>query len=201
VQQLSLNPQKLAGQCGKLKCCLNYEYEMYKEAAKDFPDPEIPLFFRKGKAVWQKTDVFARTMYYAYANNQGELVGLSVESVHEIIKLNQDKDFPENIELFTKKGRVKTVPNENAEFFDNVVGQDDLTRFDKKKNRPQQGQKKRPPRDNNRNEFNKTKPKSQPNTTSEQRSEKPAQRPEKQAQRPVREIQRPILKPKTKPDA
>jgi len=201
VQQLSLNPQKLAGQCGKLKCCLNYEYEMYKEAAKDFPDPEIPLFFRKGKAVWQKTDVFARTMYYAYANNQGEMVALSVESVHEIIKLNQDKDFPENIELFTKKGRLKAVPSESAEFFDNVVGQDDLTRFDKKKNRPQQGQKKRPPRDNNRNEFNKTKPKSQPNTTSEQRPEKQAQRPEKQSQRPVREIQRPILKPKTKPDA
>ncbi|MDR0437982.1 MAG: hypothetical protein LBH22_06745, partial [Bacteroidales bacterium] len=92
VQQLSLNPQKLAGQCGKLKCCLNYEYEMYQEAAKDFPDPEIPLFFRKGKAVWQKTDVFARTMYYAYANEQNDLIGLPVEAVHEIIKLNQQKD-------------------------------------------------------------------------------------------------------------
>ena len=197
VQQLSLNPQKLAGQCGKLKCCLNYEYEMYKEAAKDFPDPEIPLFFRKGKAVWQKTDVFARTMFYAYANNQGELMGLPVESVHEIIKLNQEKDFPESMEQFTKKGKVKTMPSENAEFFDNVVGQDDLTRFDKKKSRPQHSQTSRPPRpprehhQNTKGESNGAKPR--PNN-SEPRSEKPVQRP-------VREIQKPILKPKTNPDA
>ncbi|MCL2413967.1 MAG: hypothetical protein FWC94_01775 [Bacteroidales bacterium] len=190
VQQLSLNPQKLAGQCGKLKCCLNYEYEMYKEAAKDFPDPEIPLFFRKGKAVWQKTDVFARTMFYAYANNQGELMGLPVESVHEIIKLNQEKDFPESMEQFTKKGKVKTMPSESAEFFDNVVGQDDLTRFDKKKNRPQHSQTSRPPRPSREHRRN-TKGES---NEAKQRSEKPIQRP-------VREIQKPILKPKTNPDA
>ncbi|MCL2416849.1 MAG: hypothetical protein FWD02_02815 [Bacteroidales bacterium] len=194
VQQLSLNPQKLAGQCGKLKCCLNYEYEMYKEAAKDFPDPEIPLFFRKGKAIWQKTDVFARTMYYAYANNQGELMGLPVESVHEIIKLNQEKDFPEGLEQFTKKGKIKTLPSEGAEFFDNVVGQDDLTRFDKKKSRPQNSRPPRQPRENHRNakgESNEAKPR--PNNP-EQRSEKPIQRP-------VRQIQKPILKPKNNPDA
>jgi hypothetical protein len=105
---------------------------MYQEAAKGFPDPEVPLFFRKGKAIWHKTDVFARTMYYAYANEQSELVGLPVEAVHDIIKLNQQKDFPENLEQFAAKGKV--VPNDEVEIFDNVVGQDELTRFDKKKN-------------------------------------------------------------------
>ncbi|MCL2681998.1 MAG: hypothetical protein FWE63_00765 [Bacteroidales bacterium] len=200
VQQLSLNPQKLAGQCGKLKCCLNYEYEMYQEAAKDFPDPEIPLFFRKGKAVWQKTDVFARTMYYAYANEQNELIGLPVEAVHEIIKLNQQKDFPESLEQFAAKGKV--VPNDEAGMFDNVVGQDDLTRFDKKKkmqsnhpHRPnhthQRSNNEHRQNDHNRDRSN---DRNRSNNT-------PRKYPENPSQRPVREIQKPILKPKTNPDA
>jgi len=198
VQQLSLNPQKLAGQCGKLKCCLNYEYEMYKEAAKDFPDPEIPLFFRKGKAVWHKTDVFARTLYYAYVNEPGELIGLSVEAVHEIIKLNQQKDFPENLEQFSAKERAKILPNselngaddESNEYFDNVVGQDDLTRFDKKKSRPQHSQHQRSQRDGKSRQHSEN----SRSNNSQQRSERPAQRP-------VREISKPILKPKTNPNA
>jgi cell fate regulator YaaT (PSP1 superfamily) len=204
VQQLSLNPQKLAGQCGKLKCCLNYEYEMYKEAAKDFPDPEIPLFFRKGKAIWHKTDVFARTMYYAYANEYNELTGLSVETVHEIIKLNQQKDFPETLEQFSKENGIKTVPNdESNEYFDNVVGQDELTRFDKKKSRPQHPQyhrSPRPPRDdrsNNRSEH----PKPEKQNPNYSRSDNRPQRSENSTNRPVREISKPILKPKTNPDA
>ncbi len=185
VQQLSLNPQKLAGQCGKLKCCLNYEYEMYQEAAKDFPDPETPLFLKKGKAVWHKTDVFARTMYYAYVNEQSELVGLPVETVIEIIKRNQQKDFPESLEQFAVQGKV--VPNDETEMFDNVVGQDDLTRFDKRKS------------NSNHQRTN----------NGQQRSNRPQQsnnnprptRPEKTAPRENREIQKPILKPKTNPDA
>ena len=195
VQQLSLNPQKLAGQCGKLKCCLNYEYEMYKEVAKDFPDPEIPLFFRKGKAVWQKTDVFARTMYYAYANEQGDLIGLSVDAVHEIIKLNQQKNFPDGLEQFSAKGRMKAVPNEDSEFFDNVVGQDELTRFDKKKSYSQYQRPQReegPPRKHLEN-IKQEQPR--------QNQFQPQQRSEKPNQRPVREIQKPILRPKTNPDA
>jgi len=208
VQQLSLNPQKLAGQCGKLKCCLNYEYEMYKEAAKDFPDPEIPLFFRKGKAVWQKTDVFARTMYYAYANEQSDLIALSVEAVHEIIKLNQQKDFPEGLEQFTAKGRMKIAPSDDAEYFDNVVGQDDLTRFDKKKSHAQHPRQPRPQRENNRIGKPEIKKPNlnganngEVNPNSNPRPITPPQRSQKPIQKPVREIQKPILKPKTNPDA
>jgi len=203
VQQLSLNPQKLAGQCGKLKCCLNYEYEMYKEAAKDFPDPEIPLFLRKGKAIWHKTDVFARTMYYSYVNDQNDLIALPVEAVHEIIKLNQQKDFPETLEQFSARNKQKAVVSDDSEYFDNVVGQDDLTRFDKKKSRPSNSQHsqhprpQRPPhqqRDDNRNTKNEIgEPKLRKN------HEQP--RTEKPVHRPVREIQKPILKPKTNPDA
>jgi hypothetical protein len=232
VQQLSLNPQKLAGQCGKLKCCLNYEYEMYQEAAKDFPDPEIPLFFRKGKAIWQKTDVFARTMYYAYANEQNESIGLPVEAVHEIIKLNQHKDFPEGLEQFSAKGRMKVVPNDEVvEMFDNVVGQDELTRFDKKKSHKQQmhhhqHQHQRPPHQQREDKPHKhvehphSKPPHSEHSQSKhshvehsqsnnnprpnnqpQQPQQPQQRSEQPVKRHVREIQKPILKPKTNPDA
>jgi cell fate regulator YaaT (PSP1 superfamily) len=204
VQQLSLNPQKLAGQCGKLKCCLNYEYEMYKEAAKDFPDPEIPLFFRKGKAVWHKTDVFARTMYYAYTNEHGDLIGLSIEAVHEIIKLNQQKDFPETLEQFSKENKTKTIPDdESSEYFDNVVGQDDLTRFDKKKSRPQHSQHHRPsrPQREDRSNRHSEHPKSEQQNSNNNNSDNRPPRSEKPVQRPVREISKPILKPKTNPDA
>jgi cell fate regulator YaaT (PSP1 superfamily) len=202
VQQLSLNPQKLAGQCGKLKCCLNYEYEMYQEAAKDFPDPEIPLFLRKGKAIWQKTDVFARTMYYAYANEQGDLIGLPIEAVHEIIKLNQQKDFPETLEQFSVKGKM--LPNNETDMFDNVVGQDDLTRFDKKKLHPQHSQNQRSSHhqrdDKPRHHSENRSPKSnfgEDNPRSNYRQ----QSSENPVQRHVREIQKPILKPKPNSDA
>ncbi len=206
VQQLSLNPQKLAGQCGKLKCCLNYEYEMYQEAAKDFPDPETPLFFKKGKAIWQKTDVFARTMFYSYVNEQNELVGLPVEAVHEIIKLNQQKEFPEGLDRFAAQGKV--VPNEDVEMFENVVGQDDLTRFDKKKSgtNARSGRQSRP--DHRRQDRPNTGAKSagNPRVRSENRDEQEPRReqrprPEKPIKRPNREIQKPILKPKNTPDA
>jgi cell fate regulator YaaT (PSP1 superfamily) len=201
VQQLSLNPQKLAGQCGKLKCCLNYEYEMYQEVAKDFPDPEIPLFFRKGKAIWQKTDVFARTMYYAYANEQNDLIGLPVEAVHEIIELNQQKNFPDGLEQFSAKSRMKTASEEEGEFFDNVVGQDDLTRFDKKKLRPQHQQRNDQPRQHSENSHS-DKPHSEQRPYSHNpRPNNHSQRSEHFTKRPMREIQKPILKPKTDPDA
>ena len=211
VQQLSLNPQKLAGQCGKLKCCLNYEYEMYKEAAKDFPDPEIPLFFRKGKAIWQKTDVFARMMYYSYVNEQNDLIGLPVETVHEIIKLNQQKDFPEDLAQFAKRGKL--IPNDETEILDHVVEQGDVTRFDHKKSRSQHS---RPSHSSHQQRENRPQKHSEkPQSTEQQQSNnracelnevnsRPDNRPprsENPIQRPVREIQKPILKPKTNPDA
>ncbi|MDR2907873.1 MAG: hypothetical protein LBU91_07800 [Bacteroidales bacterium] len=191
VQQLSLNPQKLAGQCSKLKCCLNYEYEMYQEAAKDFPDPEIPLFFRKGKAFWQKTDVFARTMYYSYVNEQNELIGLSVEAVHEIIKRNQQKDFPEKMEHFAVQGKV--VPNDDAGMFENVVGQDDLTRFDRKKTGLHHHSK----------QQRQSRPKLVAQAQSQPQSEQsqPQSRPHRSDNRPARPASKPILKPKTDPNA
>ena len=125
-QQLSLNPQKLAGQCGKLKCCLNYELDSYLDAIKDFPDLGVKLKTDKGIAVAQKQDIFKRLMWFSYDDAPLAWVPISVDRVKEIIELN-------------KKGESPALVDESAELvaveapaYGNVVGQDSLTRFDNK---------------------------------------------------------------------
>src|SRR5690606_38497821 len=88
-QQLSLNPQKLAGQCGKLKCCLNYELDTYMDALRDFPDFDTKLVTEKGDAVCQKQDIFKGLMWFAYTNNFSNWQVLNIEQVREIITQNK----------------------------------------------------------------------------------------------------------------
>jgi cell fate regulator YaaT (PSP1 superfamily) len=137
-QQLSLNPQKLAGQCGKLKCCLNYELDTYLDALKGFPEMETKLYSEKGDAVCQKIDIFKGLMWFAYTNNFAQWHVLKVDQVKEIVALNKDKKKVAAIEDYA----VETIQEEEKNF-QNAVGQDSLTRFDqpKKKKRPN---KKRP---------------------------------------------------------
>ncbi len=99
LQQLLPNPQKLAGQCGKLKCCLNYEYDVYADAMKDFPDTNIELRTQKGPGIHHKTDVFRRIMWYSYKNSS-ELFILTVDSVKEIIAKNKKNQVPESLENY-----------------------------------------------------------------------------------------------------
>ncbi|MBR1799362.1 MAG: hypothetical protein IJ761_05630 [Bacteroidales bacterium] len=97
TQQILPNPQKLAGQCGKLKCCLNFEYEVYADAIKDFPPANTPIRFKKGLALYRKTDVFRGIMWYAY-EGQGDLFALPVDKVKEIIEMNRNHTYPEQME-------------------------------------------------------------------------------------------------------
>lgn len=128
-QQLSLNPQKLAGQCGKLKCCLNYELDSYLDALKKFPSSDIKLQTEKGTAFHIKTDVFKGQMWYMQ-EQRGEdsgpsiFVPLSPDDVKEIIAMNKEGKKP--IDL--KKYMVEVVVAEPD--YTNVVGQDSLNRFD-----------------------------------------------------------------------
>ncbi len=134
-QQLSLNPQKLAGQCGKLKCCLNYELDMYVEAYKEFPDNSIRLQTKKGSANHVKTDIFKRMMWYAVEGEFGvQFIGLKIDRVKEIIALNKNGEKVEDL-----KGFVEEVVVEKQPEYENVVGQDSLTRFDEKRNRNKKG--------------------------------------------------------------
>jgi cell fate regulator YaaT (PSP1 superfamily) len=126
VQQLSLNPQKLAGQCGKLKCCLNFEYESYLDAIKDFPDPNIVLRTHRGDVVLQKTDVFGKIMWYSYKTSENEIFPIPVDAVKKIIELNGKGQIPEQIEDFSLKPEKK----QNLDVDTHL---DDLNRFDKQK--------------------------------------------------------------------
>ena len=130
-QQLALNPQKLAGQCGKLKCCLNYELDMYLEALKDFPSSDSKLQTDKGIAYCQKVDIFKETLWFSYKNDPSNWHALKKEQVQEILEINKKGKKIEALEDFV----TDTVTEEQLTF-ENVVGQDSLTRFDrpKKKN-------------------------------------------------------------------
>lgn len=146
-QQLSLNPQKLAGQCGKLKCCLNYELDAYLEALKKFPRSDIKLKTKKGTAFHVKTDVFKEQMWYIQEDkdNPGAtgFIPLSPERVAEIIQLNKAGEYPKDLKDFMVEIEV-----ESPDYTD-VVGQDSLKRFEHVFKR-----KKKKRRNKNRNSQN-----------------------------------------------
>ncbi len=126
IQQLSINPQKLAGQCSKLKCCLNYEHECYVDAMKDFPPSEAHLKTHKGTAIYVKTDVFKKIMWYCYEKDSSNLMAIPVEKVKEIIADNKKNRIPDKLEDFA-------IVQEKKIDFEHV--EDDLNRFDKHKNK------------------------------------------------------------------
>ena len=139
-QQLSLNPQKLAGQCGKLKCCLNYELDTYLDALKGFPDMDTKLYTEKGDAYCQKVDIFKEIMWFAYANAPAQWLVVPVAKVKEIVALNKKKEKVAALEDY-----VVESTREVEKKFENVVGQDSLTRFDQPKKKSNNRNKKRKP--------------------------------------------------------
>ncbi len=141
-QQLSLNPQKLAGQCGKLKCCLNYELDTYLDALENFPKSDVKLQTEKGPAVCQKSDIFKGLLWYAYERDGMNWHQLHVDKVNEIIAINKKGNKVASLEEF-----IEDIIVPDKELFSNVVGQDSLTRFDK----PKQSRKKRTNKNRNRN--------------------------------------------------
>ncbi|RZJ26067.1 MAG: hypothetical protein EOO48_13145, partial [Flavobacterium sp.] len=138
-QQLSLNPQKLAGQCGKLKCCLNYELDTYMDALHGFPDFETKLQTEKGIAICQKQDIFKGLMWFAYPDNFANWHVLKIEQVKEIIAENKEKRKVSSLEDYA----VETAAEPEKDF-NNAMGQESLTRFDQpKKKRPSRNKKRR----------------------------------------------------------
>lgn len=100
TQQLSLNPQKLAGMCGKLKCCLNFEQSTYIEELKEFPQPNIHLKTKKGKGFYNKIDIFKKIVWYSYANDNSTIFAIPLTKVNDIIAMNNAGKFPETLEEF-----------------------------------------------------------------------------------------------------
>src|SRR6478609_9582390 len=104
-QNLSLNPSKLSGQCGRLKCCLNYELETYMEALEDIPKIEAPLLTEKGEARLQKTDIFRKIMWFAY-KEENNWYALNVDRVNEILELNRQGKKPANLDLNEEEVKI-----------------------------------------------------------------------------------------------
>lgn len=123
VQQLSINPQKLAGQCSKLKCCLNYEYEAYVDALHDFPTGDAPLKTKRGNAILQKTDVFQRLMWYSYADDPANLMAIPVDEVKKIQKSIAKGVIPDKLEDYARVKEKKTD-------FEHI--EEDLNRFNRR---------------------------------------------------------------------
>ncbi len=128
TQQLSLNPQKLAGQCSKLKCCINYENACYEDILKDFPNTEKELLTKKGTASFHKLDVLNRLIGYEYKDSPGKIIMVPVDRVKKIIIMNGRNQKPDDLleEVF-----ISEAEKEN-DFENNNTGlEDSLTRFDK----------------------------------------------------------------------
>jgi cell fate regulator YaaT (PSP1 superfamily) len=133
-QNLSLNPNKLSGQCGRLKCCLNYELDTYLEELKDIPKLKAPLKTQNGKASLQKTDIFKKIMWFGF-EGENTWHPIPTERVKEILALNEKGEIPETLQVdkdFSKVEKAQALTN-------------DLERLDRKyKKKPKRKNKKRP---------------------------------------------------------
>jgi cell fate regulator YaaT (PSP1 superfamily) len=142
-QNLSLNPSKLSGQCGRLKCCLNYELDTYMDALKDIPELTRPLSTQKGEAKLQKTDIFKRIMWFGY-DSDNSWISIPIHRVKEILTLNEAGKKPATLkeDALAPKDEVSEALNSDLELLDK--------KFQKK------GKKKKR-RKNNRQNWNKNK--------------------------------------------
>ena len=178
-QQLSLSPQKLQGQCGRLKCCLNYELDTYMEALSDFPNTEIKLNTEKGMASFIKMDIFKGILWYAYDDPEDfKWYSLTYEQVNEIIASNKAGIKAKSL------SDMETVGEKENAGFEESLKEDSLTRFDqvkkkkKKRNNKSNNQsntlrtKKQIP-DKQSNNKNKVERSSQPHKASQPHSKEP----------------------------
>jgi cell fate regulator YaaT (PSP1 superfamily) len=171
-QNLSLNTLKLAGQCGKLKCCLNYELDTYMDALKHIPDNVNYLKTEKGDARLQKTDIFKKIMWFSYPKDDN-WVPVPIELVKEIQKLNREGGIAVDLGEFANVQEFEKQPD-----YENVVGQDSLTRLDdrnrnKNKNRGNDKKKFTPGGDRPANTEGRPRQQNQPQQQKAQPQQKP----------------------------
>ncbi len=147
-QNLSLNPAKLSGQCGRLKCCLNYELETYIDALKDIPAVEAALKTQKGDATLQKTDIFRKIMWFGY-NRDANWYSVPVANVLQIMEMNKKGILPESLEI------LEPLPAEGKGERKVDALNSDLIGLDKKYSTDQKKKSKSRNRNRNRNKPNK----------------------------------------------
>lgn len=180
-QQLSLNPLKLAGQCGKLKCCLNFELDTYLDALQSFPKQDKILKTEKGDAVFVKMDIFKKILWYTYKEESFKWFRISLEQVQEIIELNKNNELALPLDEYELEAVLEPIVD-----FENVVGQDSLTRFDAPKKS----------RNNNRRKSRKPVNKKEGNQLSEA---KPNRKPQRKPVNKKEDNKPAVRKPQRKP--
>lgn len=202
-QDISLNPQKLAGQCGKLKCCLNYEVDAYIDAQKDFPSSNLTLNTGEGILYHQKTDIFGRMMSYTLdKEGKGVFIQIPVSRIKEIIAMNRKGIIP------PKAVEENASQPEDIKYTDGV-GEESLNRFDEKRQKKRHSKHRN---NNNRENGNNNSPRNEKNergrensggqnnnrTDNNRRPQRPNPRPERQG--PGNREQRSLPRPKQRPD-
>jgi cell fate regulator YaaT (PSP1 superfamily) len=130
-QNLAINQQKLSGQCGRLKCCLNYELDTYMEALESFPKKADKIKTAAGLAILIKTDIFKGIMFYTYKENRGMLYPIPVAKVHELIAINRAGDLPADIHSH----QLVVESKEEVFEYEDVTGAIDLKPLEKQKKR------------------------------------------------------------------
>lgn len=141
-QNLSLNPTKLSGQCGRLKCCLNYELDTYMAALSDIPEVDKPLQTEAGSAKLQKTDIFRKLMWFSY-NNDNNWHSITCERVSEILELNSKGEIPYDLKTNHGKEQEDLISKSNME----------LDALDKKFSKNKKTKKKKKPRNPGENQV------------------------------------------------
>jgi cell fate regulator YaaT (PSP1 superfamily) len=156
-QNLSLNPSKLSGQCGRLKCCLNYELETYMEALQDIPKIETPLLTEAGEAKLQKTDIFRKIMWFGF-NEENTWYPLNVARVNQILEMNRAGKKPANLQddVIAEKIPVQKLNSDLAQmdekFRDKSKGKKKKKKKGPRDNKPQGDGTQNPNQNPNRNQ-------------------------------------------------
>lgn len=148
-QNIAINQTKLSGQCGRLKCCLNYELDTYMDALKKFPKKADNLFTKKGKAVLVKTDIFKGLLFYTHIDEKfrGPIVALDIDRVKEIQEMNANKNYPED--LVDLNALIQEEVEKEMDFAD-VTGQIELPNKKRRKNRGRNRNRKKPTNQKNK---------------------------------------------------
>ena len=204
-QQLSLNPLKLAGQCGKLKCCLNFELDTYLDALKSFPKQDLVLKTEKGDAVFVKMDIFKNHLWYTYKEERFKWFRLTLEQVLEIVDLNKNNEKSLSLEEYEADVEIPVKVD-----FEDAVGQDSLTRFDvpktsKRRNNRNKNKKKPVGADANNTQPKpnpRRKPQAKPNNKTPQAKSQEQNKPQQQKpQAQNKPKPKPRPKPRPRPNA
>jgi cell fate regulator YaaT (PSP1 superfamily) len=187
-QNLSINQTKLSGQCGRLKCCLNYELDTYMDALREFPTDADTIEIAQGRAGLQKRDIFKNLMWYSFSGSNKQYP-LTIARVREIVALNKQGIKPEELQAVDLEA-TKSKPSVKVDMgFVNDVGQVSLKGLERKDKKNKQKKAGQQTEGNKKAGQEQTGKKPQPNNPKQGQAQRPQQVAEGKPQQPPRDRQ------------